>query len=33
MKAEQNELITRVGPGTPCGDGAAPLLAAGGAGG
>ena len=20
MKAEQNELITRVGPGTPCGD-------------
>ena len=20
MKAEQNELITRIGPGTPCGD-------------
>ncbi len=32
MQAAQNELITRIGPGTPCGDADAPLLAAGGAG-
>jgi phthalate 4,5-dioxygenase oxygenase subunit len=31
MQAAQNELITRIGPGTACGDADAPLLAAGGA--
>ena len=33
ISREQNELMTRIGPGTPAGQAAAPLLAAGGAGG
>ena len=32
MSAQQNDLITRIGPGTPCGELHAALLAAGGAG-